>query len=192
MPEAASSLRRARAFSSAAPLVVAALGTVALASRTVSPAAPIVAAMVGAAGLVTPLTGEPEVFAADRPWLALAVGLAAFLLAPAAVEALDGGALTAPWVPVTAGAVVAAIVAAVAEEAFFRRLMYGSLRPYGVAAAIGGSAVLFAIVHVPQYGWATLPVNLGAGLVLGWQRWAAGGWGVPAVTHAAANVIAFG
>lgn len=186
-------MRGAQAFSSAAPLMVVALGTLALASRTVSPAAPIVAAVVGAAGLVTPVAGEPV----QRPapataWLALAVGLAAFLLAPVVAQVIDGEGRAATWVPPTAGAVATGIVAAVAEEAFFRRLVYGALRPlFGVAAAIGGSALLFAIVHVPQYGWATLPVNLGAGLLLGWQRRASGGWAVPAVTHAAANVMAF-
>jgi membrane protease YdiL (CAAX protease family) len=192
LPEAASSLRRTRAISSAAPLTVVALGTLVLASRTVSPAAPVVVALVGTAGLITPLPGEREPRRVATAWLALAVGLAALLLVPAAIEAVDGGALTVPWVPATAGGVASAIVAAVAEEAFFRRLVYGSLRPLGVAVAVGVSTVLFAMVHVPQYGWATLPVNLGAGLVLGWQRWASGGWAVPAVTHAAANVMAFG
>jgi hypothetical protein len=43
---------------------------------------------------------------------------------------------------------------------------------------------------VPLYGIAVLPVDLGAGLLLGWQRWATGTWTVPAVTHAAANVLA--
>jgi hypothetical protein len=28
-----------------------------------------------------------------------------------------------------------------------------------------------------------------AGLVLGWQRWAAGTWTVPAVTHVLANLM---
>jgi hypothetical protein len=37
---------------------------------------------------------------------------------------------------------------------------------------------------------AVLPVDLGAGLLLGWQRWATGTWTVPAVTHAAANALA--
>jgi len=34
------------------------------------------------------------------------------------------------------------------------------------------------------------PVDLGAGLLLSWQRWAGGSWGVPAATHAAANLLA--
>ena len=44
-------------------------------------------------------------------------------------------------------------LAAVAEEAFFRRLVYGALlRAAGAAWAVTGSAVLFAVVHVTIYG----------------------------------------
>ena len=63
------------------------------------------------------------------------------------------------------------------------------LRPGGVALAVGGSAVLFAIAHVTVYGWWVLPIDLAAGLVLGWQRWASGTWAVPAVTHVFANLL---
>ena len=33
-------------------------------------------------------------------------------------------------------------------------------------------------------------VDLGAGLLLSWQRWASGGWGAPAATHVVANLVA--
>ena len=47
-------------------------------------------------------------------------------------------------------AVAASVVAAVAEEAFFRRLVYGWLASsWGAAVAICGSAVAFAAIHVP-------------------------------------------
>ena len=45
-------------------------------------------------------------------------------------------------------------------------------------------------MHVPLYGVAAFPVDLGAGLLLSWQRWASGTWTVPAATHTAANVLA--
>ena len=80
-------------------------------------------------------------------------------------------------------------LAAVAEEAFFRRLVYGLLIGHGPGYAIAGSAVLFAAVHVTTYGYWVLPIDLGAGLVLGWQRWSSSSWLVPAVTHVAANVL---
>jgi membrane protease YdiL (CAAX protease family) len=81
-------------------------------------------------------------------------------------------------------------LAAVCEEAFFRRLVYGGLVRYGAIAAVTGSAFLFALVHVPLYGPAVFFVDLGAGLVLSWQRWASGDWGASAATHVTANLLA--
>jgi membrane protease YdiL (CAAX protease family) len=78
----------------------------------------------------------------------------------------------------------------VAEEALFRRVAYGRLERFGALVAIVGSASLFALVHLPAYGVAALPVDLGAGLLLSWQRWASESWTVPAATHAAANLVA--
>jgi membrane protease YdiL (CAAX protease family) len=90
------------------------------------------------------------------------------------------------------GAVAAglALLAAVAEEALFRRVLYDRLLRFGVVAAVGGSAVVFALVHLPAYGVAAMPVDLGAALLLSWQRYASGRWTVPAVTHAVANLLA--
>ena len=56
-----------------------------------------------------------------------------------------------------------ALVAAVAEEALFRRVLYDRLLRFGVVAAVAGSAV-FALVHLPAYGVAAMPVDLGAAL----------------------------
>ena len=55
--------------------------------------------------------------------------------------------------------------------------------------ALGGSALLFAAVHVTVYGLWVLPLDLAAGLLLGWQRQVTGSWAVPAVTHALANLL---
>jgi membrane protease YdiL (CAAX protease family) len=80
-------------------------------------------------------------------------------------------------------------LAAVAEEAFFRGVVYGAFTDAGPSAAVFGSAALFALVHVPIYGFGALPIDLAAGLVLSWQRWASGDWRVPAVTHVAVNLM---
>jgi membrane protease YdiL (CAAX protease family) len=121
------------------------------------------------------------------------------LLSPGVVALVGIGAVAAvsaaPWridVPSigSVGAVALGVLAAVAEEAFFRRLLYASLLPAGVAAAVIGSAVLFALVHVPLYGTSVVWLDLGAGLLLSWQRWASGSWVAPATTHAFANVLA--
>lgn len=119
---------------------------------------------------------------APETWVVLAVGLAAFAMG----RVIGGGH---PPVPFAARFIVLNTLAAVAEEAFLRRLLYGALERHGAALAVAGSTVLFAIVHVTVYGWWVLPIDLAAGLVLSWQRWATGGWTVPALTHVAANVL---
>ena len=144
--------------------------------------------------------------------VALDLGLAALSLRTAAPDAgaarirlvpvtLAGiGAVIAvtyaPWqigatVAYGAGALVMGAVAAVAEEAFFRRLMYAWLeRWWGPALAVLVSALAFALVHVPLYGASVLWVDLGAGVLLSWQRWATGSWAAPAATHVVANALA--
>jgi membrane protease YdiL (CAAX protease family) len=80
-------------------------------------------------------------------------------------------------------------LAAVAEEAFFRRLVYGALVGAGPGVAVAGSAVLFALVHVTTYGFWVFPLDLAAGALLGWQRAVSGRWSVPAVSHVLANAL---
>jgi len=93
-------------------------------------------------------------------------------------------------IPVGPGAIPLSLLAAVAEEALFRRAAYGALEPAGAVVAIGVTSLLFALIHVPLYGVAAFPVDLGAGLLFGWQRWASGTWTTSAGTHAAANLLA--
>jgi membrane protease YdiL (CAAX protease family) len=122
--------------------------------------------------------------AAPLGWaVPLGIGLAAVAAA---------GVVAGPAPPPRVGAAAAglALLAAVAEEALFRRLLYARLARYGAVVAVLGSATLFALVHLPAYGTAALPVDLGAGLLLSWQRFASGRWTVPAVTHAVANLLA--
>lgn len=111
------------------------------------------------------------------------VGVAAFV----AGRLLGGGVAPAPAL---AAYVALNTLAAVAEEALFRRLLYGVLLRFGTAVAVVGSAAAFAAVHVTVWGAWALPIDLAAGLVLSWQRWASGRWSVPAATHAAANLVA--
>lgn len=87
--------------------------------------------------------------------------------------------------------VVAAVAAGVAEEAVFRRALYGYLERWGAPMAVTAAAIAFGLVHVPMYGWAALPLDVAAGLVFGWQRWASGTWTSPAATHAVANLVAY-
>jgi len=113
----------------------------------------------------------------------LGVGLAAITVARLLVA-------PAPPVVATSTGLGLSVLAAVAEEALFRGALYGMLERRGVTLAVVGSAVSFALVHVPAYGWPAFPVDLGAGLLFSWQRLTTGRWSVPAATHAAANLLA--
>lgn len=165
-----------------APLAVAG-GTLALVARVPSPLAVGVTAAVGAVGgLVAVGSGKPH--AARLRWVAaVALGTAPFVFASLFL-------MSNPLPRAAFWAIAASVVAAVAEEIFFRRLVYGWLERWGGAAAIVGSAALFAAIHVPVYGLAVLPLDFAAGLIFGWQRRATGGWTAPAATHVVANLMA--
>ena len=108
----------------------------------------------------------------------------------AAVLASTG--TTAPPPPVPPGGVAAILLtslAAVSEEAFFRRFLYGRMLGYGAGVAVAGSALSFALIHVPEYGARVLPLDFAAGLLLSWQRWASGSWAPSAFTHVFANLV---
>jgi len=152
------------------------------------------------------LTGDPR-----APWLlgalyvsmaigggALARGKGPARLPRPVVLGFGGAALAgaglavgSPLRPsVTAGGMALTILASVAEEALFRGVLYERLlRSGGAGPAVAVSALLFALVHVPAYGPGAFWVDLGAGVLLGWQRWASGSWTVPAATHVAANLL---
>ena len=134
---------------------------------------------IGLASVAVPLERERPRLA---PGLALLWGFGAVVVA----ANVSGSSVPLPW---SAAALPLSLLAAVAEEALFRRLAYARLEPFGTAAAIVGSAVLFGLVHVPAYGLSALPVDVGAGLLFAWQRWASGTWTVPAATHAFANAL---
>lgn len=160
-------------------------GCFALAART--PAAPCLLAVTAVVAVIGGLAPVPNAGGGDghgaaRWFGSVALGIAAFAL---------GRWLRPPAVPIpiTAVALVANLLAAVAEELFFRRLAYGWLARWGAAWAIAGTAALFAVVHVPAYGLLALPIDAAAGLLFGWQRWVTGGWSAPAVSHLAANLL---
>ncbi len=89
----------------------------------------------------------------------------------------------------TAFLILTNTLAAIAEEAWFRRLCFGLLAPAGSAVAIIGSTVLFAAVHVSIYGYWVLPLDLAAGMLLAWQRSVTGSWAAPTITHVVANLL---
>jgi membrane protease YdiL (CAAX protease family) len=151
-----------------------------------NPTGPLVALFLAllAAGLIWPVAnaGEQERPRCRTAVVVLVLGIVAF-----AFGRLMGGGH--PPAEMTARVLALSTLAAVAEEALFRRVVFSELVPGGAGLAVLGSAALFAVVHVSVYGFWVLPVDLGAGLVLSWQRWASGSWAVPAATHVIANVL---
>jgi membrane protease YdiL (CAAX protease family) len=122
----------------------------------------------------------------DRRHLSPVVVLALGAVAVVATARIAGPPIPSPWGGL---ALPLSVLAAVVEEALFRRVAYARFERFGAVVAIVGSALLFGLVHVPAYGLAALPVDVGAGLLFGWQRWASGTWTVPATTHAFANAV---
>jgi hypothetical protein len=172
----------------AATAAVVLAGTLLLAARPYALAGPlsrtalfaIGSAAIGLAALAVPAHSAPAHLA--RPGV-LALGAGAVVLAT-----LVAG--TPVPVPRAAAALPLALLAAVAEEALFRRAAYGWLVRFGAPVAVVASAAMFALVHLPAYGVAAFPVDLGAGVLFSWQRWASGTWSTSAATHVWANLLA--
>jgi membrane protease YdiL (CAAX protease family) len=170
------------------PIAIAALAVALLLGRSLVPGSTTrppalltliyAAVLVGSIAVPLPRVGRP-----GRAWPATIVGTAAV-----AASVL----VTGPPVPMRLAALALPLnaFAAVSEEALFRRLLYGRLERFGAPIAIAATAVAFAAIHLPLYGVVALPLDLGAGVLFSWQRFASGSWTAPATTHVAANVLA--
>ena len=174
--------------SARATVVIVAAGSVVLLARPFVGVAPDARVLLFAtAYLVLAATSLAVPVANERPGVApsfvLGIGVASIIFA---------STMAGPSVPTPHASfgLPLSLLAAVAEEALLRRVAYARLARFGALVAVAGSAILFAIVHLPSYGVAALPVDLGAGVLFGWQRWASGTWLVPAGTHAFANAVA--
>jgi membrane protease YdiL (CAAX protease family) len=170
---------RARAW--AIPISIA-LGCVALASRSVAAfsIAPLVA--VGVLG-ITGMVAKRDV---EQPSRARILGVTIIGVAAVAAVRAIAPAIHPSY---TGWGFAANIVAAIAEEAFFRRYVYGWLAARSEGLAIAGAAALFALIHVPIYGAGVVPIDFAAGMLLGWQRRESGTWASPAITHVVANIL---
>lgn len=162
-----------------APLAVF-VGCLALAARVPSFWAVVVTAAVGVVGAIARVEREEQ---KGRLPFVLAV------LAGSVPFAIANSWLRPSFAQTGVVVILASLVAALAEEIFFRRLVYGWLARWGAGVAIVGAGALFALVHLPAYGLTTLPLNFAAGVIFGWQRWSTGSWKAPAATHAIANLL---
>jgi membrane protease YdiL (CAAX protease family) len=174
--------------SARATVVIVAAGGVVLLARPFVGVAPDARVLLFAtAYLVLAATSLAVPVTHERPRVAssfvLAIGVASIVFA----STIAGPSIPMPHASL---ALPLSLLAAVAEEALFRRVAYARLARFGALVAVAGSAILFGMVHLPAYGVAALPVDLGAGVLFGWQRWASGTWLVPAGTHVFANAVA--
>jgi membrane protease YdiL (CAAX protease family) len=84
---------------------------------------------------------------------------------------------------------VAVTTVAVAEEVLLRGALFGALTAWrGDMVAVGVSAVVFALLHVPLYGAGALPLDVAAGVWLGGLRLAGRGITAPAMAHVIADL----
>jgi membrane protease YdiL (CAAX protease family) len=98
------------------------------------------------------------------------------------LPAIAQAAAFGPWVAVT-------ILVASAEELVLRGVLFDQLdEGLGVTAAVLITAVLFALMHVPLYGWHVVPLDLGVGLWLAGLRLATGGVAAPGIAHVVADL----
>jgi membrane protease YdiL (CAAX protease family) len=80
-------------------------------------------------------------------------------------------------------------VVAVAEEVFLRGSLFEAVTRWrGENMALAVSAVAFALLHVPIYGWSVLPLDLAVGVALGVLRIVSGSVTAPAITHVVADL----
>ncbi len=88
----------------------------------------------------------------------------------------------APWVLVTA-------LVASAEEAVLRGVLLDRLAEAGgVGASVVVTSLVFALMHVPFYGWHVLPLDLAVGVVFAGLRLGTGGVAAPAMAHLMADL----
>ena len=101
--------------------------------------------------------------------------------APVALPPLRGD-LFAPWA-------FATILVASGEEAVLRGVLFGRLlRGAGIWPAILVTSLVFALMHVPFYGWRVVPLDLGVGIWFAGLRLWSGGIVAPSISHALADL----
>jgi membrane protease YdiL (CAAX protease family) len=124
----------------------------------------------------------------------MVIGVAGAVVLCAPVVVVRVVADVAPHRPAGNYAAWAVVVCAVAlaEEAFLRGALYTRLEAIGGPwLAVIGSAVCFAALHVPLYGWRAAAFDLAVGCWLGALRQLSGSWLAPGIAHAGADLAAW-
>jgi membrane protease YdiL (CAAX protease family) len=89
----------------------------------------------------------------------------------------------------TVGWVSVVSLVAVVEELLLRGALYERLRRWrGQTPAIAITAIAFALLHVPLYGWHVVVLDLAVGVWLGTLRAVSGSVTAPALAHTLADL----
>ena len=183
---------RGRAAAQLAVLVTALAGITlvrAAINGTTVASAFVAGALFGATLLASAALASTPLHLARPSARSIVIGLAggaAIVAIPLAVHTIAAPVFRPE--PFAVWAVVTCLVAA-GEEAMLRGAILDRARAVaGLIPAVLFTSALFALVHVPLYGWGVVPVDLGAGLVLCGLRLLSGGIAAPAIAHALADL----
>jgi membrane protease YdiL (CAAX protease family) len=105
------------------------------------------------------------------------------LVAPLTSAALGARGLAGFW----SWAVLAALIATLEEIAIRGALYRQWSDEAGPVAAIIAGALVFAMIHLPRYGWGAMPLDAAVGLALGGLRALTGRVLPCAVAHTVAD-----
>ncbi|HET7181924.1 MAG TPA: CPBP family intramembrane glutamic endopeptidase [Candidatus Limnocylindrales bacterium] len=134
---------------------------------------------------------RPSLPAARDLVIGLAAGLALVALtglgAAIAGSTLPSG-LGRPAAPFLPWAAITIVVAAGEESILRGRLFDATRRAGGTVAAVALTTIVFALLHVPLYGWHVVPLDLGVGLAFAGLRLLTRGIAAPATAHAVADL----
>jgi membrane protease YdiL (CAAX protease family) len=84
---------------------------------------------------------------------------------------------------------VITVVVASAEELILRGVLFDALtEAAGIGLAVAVTSVVFALIHVPLYGWHVVPLDLGVGVFLAGLRLVSGSVAAPAIAHIVADL----
>lgn len=175
-------------------LVLLAVIACAVATRTAmnGPGAPSAFAAGGVFGLalLAIAVRSGGRFAVPRP-ASIVLGLvggAVLVGLPGWVSPLPGIGLGLHPQPFAAWAIVTVVVA-IGEEAVLRGVLFDAVTAtLGRPGAVLVTSIVFALLHVPLYGWHVVPLDLAVGVFLGGLRLVSGGTAAPAAAHAVADL----
>ncbi len=183
----------ARATRVGAPALVTVVGGAAVVRSVTGGASP--AASPSAALLFSALLLLAALLGGMRPswipWRAVGIGVAGaaalVALSLVGVPTVVIGARAAAgsllwWMPLVS-------LVAAAEELVLRGVLFDAVRERGgVAAAVGVTAVLFAVIHLPLYGFGSLALDVCVGVLLGCLRVISGTVAAPLIAHVLADL----